>query len=440
MIPTEKTPSFVVPENLAAGQRFIAGMSMPDAPRITRRLGLLTMMGGALALIGCGGGGSSGAGPTTTTGPLGSTVAGNLMLGQITGFGSIILNGNGVRIDDSSARISDDDGNDMRGRLKLGMQVAVVTTTSASGAVTAASISSGGELQGRIEGAPNAALKTFVVLGQTVKVVAATVFDDSLGNGFASLAADTVVEVHGLLNAKDNVMTASYIEKKSTPAVFKIQGVVSGLNTGSKKFNIGTMLFNYSQLTDPNELRVALSNGALVRVRVAAVLPPTALPAEWLVTRIRGPEHTGQDRNEFEIEGRVTAFTSAKSFSVGGVPVDASSAVFEGQAATALALNSRVEVKGRLTNGTVIATRVKLEDDHDADEREFELHGTVGSLTATTFVLRGLTVDYGAGTVYRKGSVTNLVNGANVEVKGVASDAGASATRIQATRISFENS
>ena len=25
--------------------------------------------------------------------------------------------------------------------------------------------------------------------------------------------------------------------------------------------------------------------------------------------------------------------------------------------------------------------------------------------------LRGLTVDYGAGTVYRKGSVTNLVNG-----------------------------
>ena len=61
-------------------------------------------------------------------------------------------------------------------------------------------------------------------------------------------------------------------------------------------------------------------------------------------------------------------------------------------------------------------------------------------MTATRFVLLGLTVEYGAGVEFRKGTAANLVNGAQVEVKGVPSDGSSAATGVRATRISFESS
>ena len=412
------------------GRPLQCALQLAIQPGITRR----SLIGSALALGGCGGGGGGGLGG----GAQGSN-AGAVAVGQITGFGSIILNANGVRIDDSLARISDDDGNDLRGKLKLGMCVAVVSATSTSGAVVAETITAGGELQGRVEGSPNTTLKTFVVLGQTVKVDANTVFDSSLANGFASLATDSIVEVHGLLNAQTNTLTASFIERKSAPSNFKIQGLVASHNASAKTFRIGPILISYSGITPGTQGQVLPADGALLRVRLTAVLPPALLPAQWQATRLRKPESFGDDRNEFEIEGSITAFTSAAAFSVNGVPVDASAAVFEQGAPAALALGARVEVKGRLIGGTLIAARVKVEDSA-TQERELELHGTLGNLTASTFELRGVTVEYGTGVTYRKGTVANLVNGARLEVKGVATSAVGGATRVRATRIEFESS
>lgn len=407
----------------------------PPISGISRREGMLSLLGSALALAGCGGGGSGGGTGLPAAGaPVAS--AGAVTVGQITGFGSIILNGNGVRIDDSSARFSDDDDNDMRGKLRIGMQVEVVTSTSAAGVVTAQSITTRGELQGRVEGTPDAAAKTFVVLGQTVKVVAGTVFDSSLSSGFASLNTDTTVEVHGRLNTQTNTLTASFIERKTSPQVFKIQGVVASHSATAKTFKIGPTLISYAGATD---VRVLPSDGALVRVRLVAVLPPAALPAQWQATRIRRSENVGEDRSQFEIEGSITAFTSQSVFSVNGVPVDASTAVFTRGAPAGLKLGAQVEVKGKLANGTLVAVLVKMEDDAN-DEREIELHGSISGVTATRFVLLGLTVEYGAGVEFRKGTAANLVNGAQVEVKGVPSDGSSAATGVRATRISFESS
>ncbi|MDH5540523.1 MAG: hypothetical protein OEY03_14070, partial [Rhizobacter sp.] len=60
-----------------------------------------TLIGAALVLVACGGGGSSA--------PPAGASASSFTAGPITGFGSVIVNG--VRFDDSSASISDDDGN-----------------------------------------------------------------------------------------------------------------------------------------------------------------------------------------------------------------------------------------------------------------------------------------------------------------------------------------
>ena len=398
------------------------------ADGITRREGLLTLLGSALALAGCGGGGGSGVAGVSSGG------TGSFSVGPITGFGSIILNSNGVRIDDSSASVTDDDGNNMRGKLKLGMLCTVNASVVVAARATAQSIVASGELQGRIVGMPDASQKTFVVLGQTVRVTGSTVFDVSLPTGFSGLANDTIVEVHGVLDPAANTMTATFIEKKNSPALFKIQGLASNHDGIAKKFNIGSIRINYSTTTD---VRTAPANGTLVRVRLTAVLPPAAAPAEWTATRIRPPENANEDRDEAEIEGSITAFTSPTQFSVSGIVVNASTARFDDGTA-GLAVGVRVEVKGRVSGGVLIAERVKIKDRNKVNDLEFELHGTASNVTATTFEVRGVKVNFTGTTLFRNGSAANLVNGAQIEVKGVASNSTASSTSINATRISFE--
>ena len=400
----------------------------PVAQGITRRAGLLTLLGSALALAGCGGGGGDLA-------VVGSGGTGSFSVGPITGLGSIIVNG--VRFEDSGAAVRDDDGvSRNRSELKLGMMATVtgsaVTRSSTDARATASAIVFGGELQGRIAGTPDASLKTFVVLGQTVKVTGSTVFDVSLANGFNSLMTDTIVEVHGMLDPATNTLTATFIERKnSPPALFKIQGLVSS-HDGIARFNIGSIRINYSTAAD---VRVIPTNGTLVRVRLTAVLPPAAAPAEWTATRIRPPENANEDRDEAEIEGSITVFTSPTRFSVNGIVVNASSATFpDGQA---LAVGVRVEVKGRLSAGVLIAERVKIEDGFEVDNLEFELHGTVSNVTLTSFTLTssgGVAVNVS----YTNALISNLQSGAKVEVKGTVLNAPGASTIIEATRITFE--
>ena len=420
----------------------LAPVAIPAS--ISRRAGLLTLLASAMSLAGCGGGGGTGGGGGGSFGVSGvsSGGTGSVSVGSVTGFGSIIVNSSGVRIDDSSATTTDEDGVNLTGRLRLGMQVVDVSSTTAAGAVTAQSIVAGGELLGRIEGVPDGSpgKKIFVVLGQTVQVVGGTVFDASLPNGFASLASDDMVEVHGLVDARRNVLTATFIEKKTSASYFKILGLAKNYDAVAKTFRIDNLRMSFSGATD---VRVEPINDTLVRVRLASVLPGNPLPAVWSATRISGSEVLSQDRESFEIEARISAFTSATSFAVNGVPVNASAATFDNGTA-GLAQGALVEVKGRLTGGTVIASRVKLEGESQLDQRDYELHGTVsnkaGNAASGTFTLLGLTIEYNnIDTQYSGGgSVANLVDGARVEVKGLAAAASVAGTRIAATSIKFE--
>ncbi len=63
-----------------------------------------------------------------------------------------------------------------------------------------------------------------------------------------------------------------------------------------------------------------------------------------------------------ELEGRVTAYTSPTSFSVDGIPVDASATP------TTLSPGMRVEVHGTMSNGVMVADRLKIEDQSATDD------------------------------------------------------------------------
>ena len=387
--------------------------------RIDRRDALLfTALASALALAGCGGGSGSGSPVAGVT----SGGTGSFSTGSISGFGSIIVGA--VRFDDSKASSivdMDDDNADLRGQLKLGMVVRVKGKAKIGSTADAETIEVRSELLGPVSRIDATTLK---VLEQTVKVTATTFFDNGSA-GLASLTINDIVEVHGFVDPATNVITATRIERKTLASVkaFKLQGNIRALT--ATIFQIGDLVISFANPVDvPTSL--VLTNGFLVRVR----LQPTLSAGTRKALKIRAVELEVQDRDEAEVEGTVTTFTSSSQFSVNGLAVDASGAT----ATSGLKPGDRVKLEGKLVKGVLVAKKVEIESENDP--LKFELHGTVGNLntTAKTFVLRGVTVDFSAAQ-FSSGTATNLLDAVRVEVKGVAV---ANGTQLRATRISFE--
>jgi hypothetical protein len=176
----------------------------------------------------------------------------------------------------------------------------------------------------------------------------------------------------------------------------------------------------------------ALVDGAFVRVR----LQTAPVAGAWVATRVQIGLRSLVPRGEAEVEGVINSFTSLAAFEVNGLKVETSSSTRFPDGTAGVAAGARVEVKGSIVNGVLVATMVELEEDRSGP-REFELHGAISNLdtTAKTFSLRGLTVSYGGTVEYRNGTVATLANNRLVEVKGVLA---ADRLRIEARRIEFK--
>jgi Domain of unknown function (DUF5666) len=380
-----------------------------------RALGL----GMLVAVVACGGGGGGG------TASVGSGGTGSFSVGTITGFGSVIVNG--LRYDDGSASVSDEDGARSRSDLKLGMVVKVQGSISSTGTATASSITFDSELLGPVS-AVNLGGKTLTIIGQRVLVDNSTIFDTSLPLGFASIQTNQVLEVHGFVNPATNELQASLIELKTNPSKFKISGTVRNLQTSAKTLQIGAETISYAGLSGSN-VPSNLADGLLLKVRLSPNAPGTT--GTWTATRLATVNEALNDKDEAEVEGLITAFTSATQFSVGSVNVDARSASFPDGTAS-LVLGARVKAEGRVTNGILVAQKVELE----SDGKDIELKGAISNVdsSAKTFVVRGVTVSYGGSVRFDNGTAASLVNGVSVEVEG--QNLPNSAT-IGATRIKF---
>lgn len=375
----------------------------------------------ALLVAACGGGVESGG-----TGPTG----GSYVEGPITGFGSIIVGG--VRFDESSARVEDADGGGRnRDELRLGMRVevesgAIADDGSGARVATATRVRFASDLIGPVTTADPAGLQ-IGVLGQRVRVTPTTVVDGAPG-GAASLAVGNVVEVHGFASAESYVATRIEL-RNPAPATLRVRGVVSDLAAAPPTLRIGSQVFDLSAVGVP----AGLANGQWVRLTVGAA--PVA--SRWPVTAIAVEARRLEDRDEAEVEGLITAFTSTARFAVNGVNVDASGATFV-DGSGGIVLGARVKVRGRSVGGELIAGTVDLRDDNDSVNDGIDLRGEIANLNlaAQTFEIRGVTVFYGDGPRFDNGSVGDLSNAKRVRVRGTLS---ADRTRVSATRIEFTN-
>jgi hypothetical protein len=266
-----------------------------------------------------------------------------------------------------------------------------------------------------------------VVLGQTVAVTPTTVFGDSLAGGLAAIKADMVVRIFGTLTTAGGY-TATRIDA-SNAGSYALRGFVTAIDTSAKTLNIGNALIDVSGISVPSGLAV----GSLVRVK----LQTTQVNGAWVATDIRPGMRRPNDGDRAEVEGTITDFTSPTSFSVDGLPVDASSAQFPDGTA-GLAKGARVEVEGAIVNGVLVASKVELEDEHEDEMQGFEVRGAIASVNSgnSTFVVHAVTVSFAGSVSFDNGTAADLVVGANVEVKGVLA---ADGTTLNATRISFEH-
>jgi len=183
---------------------------------------------------------------------------------------------------------------------------------------------------------------------------------------------------------------------------------------------------------------------------VRVKLQTTQVGGAWVATKIDSGRREVAEHAETEAEGFVSDFASLASFRVNGLEVDASGASvrFEDGTAADVANGVRVEVEGEVSGGVLIARKLEIKDrdsrdGHDDEDEhegshEFELHGQLAAAPSADhrFVLRGVTVQIGAQTVFEDGSATDLQAGARIEVEGRLV---ANGTLIEATKIGFED-
>ena len=403
----------------------------PPVPRIPRRLALVTLLAaaGLVVLPSCGGGGDGGGGASGGGGTAGLDTGGtgSFSSGAISGFGSVIVNG--VRFEDNTARIADEDDETKvltPQDLRLGMVVRVQggTITAGSGDVLPSAAATAITVESQIKGPVESktGTDTLVVFGQTVKVNAATVFE--AGVSFASIVVGNALEVHGFADATGAV-TASRIEREGSPSEFKLRGFISNHDAGARTFQIGTATFNYASASRLPS--TALANGVFVRVRTRGIVKNAN--GQWIAERI-DLRSAVEDRNEAEVEGILVQ--TGTVFSVNGLTVDVSRLA----AGTAAALvGRRVEIEGSIANGVLVARTIKLEDEND--QAKVDVRGTASSVnkTAQTFVVRDLTFHYSSITQEKDGTIASgLTDGANIRVRGTLPVGGGN---IEATEIDF---
>ena len=263
------------------------------------------------------------------------------------------------------------------------------------------------------------------MLGQPVRYVAATVLEGATDIG--ALQVGDTVEVHGFFDPAGSYLATRIERRAAAPAVFRVRGEVRGLDGVARTLRIGLQVFDLNASGIP----AGLTDGQFVRL----VVQTAQVAGRWPVILATLENRGIGDRDEAEVEGLVTAFTSVGDFRVNGARVDARQATL---GAGSLALGARVRVHGRSVGGVLMASTVEFRSDGDAFNDGVDIREVIASVNpvAQTFVVRGITVFYGASPELKDGTLANIVVDQRVRVRGTLSP---ERTRVIATRIEFVN-
>ncbi len=404
------------------------------------RLGLCALgVVGASVLVACGGGGGGAvvadSTPVAASAPTASALGSSLVDGTITGFGSVVIDGQ--RYPDTGATV--DIGNNPAlktagtlGDLRTGMRVQAELK---DGVLQNLTINFA--LVGTLS-AVNTAAGSLTVFGQTINTSSSgsggqlpTVLD-----GFSALTqlqVGDLVKVAGSV-ASDGSITATRIERrlKDGSELFRLSGAVQGLDSTTKRF---TLSGNSSVTVDYSQAKL-LPSGALIEngklVSVLATAAPVVTGGQTLLTAsaIEVKSRKLPDGKDVSVGGLISDFQSLASLRIGDVVVDASAAVLkDGTLAADLVNGAQALAQGSLSSGVLKAASLKVFK-QDTALKALLIGQVTDFVSIANFNLRGTAVDASQAT-FTKGKAGDLATGAWVKISGQLTSAGVLAKEVE---------
>jgi len=316
---------------------------------IKQIVSIIAVIAGISIMAGCGGGtgatGESVSGVTTgvITATNGSSTGKEIALAGLATTGSSIqINGVDYSIDGS--RINKDEDDDS---LAVGMVVTVKSYEKGTGSIrTATEINCDHLLKGPAASIDPATGRV-VVMGQSVTTSTTTVFKRV--SDLSALSRNDMIVVSGYTDA-DGRIQATRIERKNNPFIpnktpVKLIGTVTQVN--GQSLAIGGIT-----VTSVLPLNPRILVGSLVKVH--GTITTADGPFIALKVELNTPEL--DDFDHAEIEGIVANLSiTDRTFTVGGISIVAGYLDLSG-----LSENDRVEVEGRLVNGILLASEIKI--------------------------------------------------------------------------------
>ena len=385
----------------------------------------------AATMAACGSGGGESVAGIDAGGGNNPTASAIVSQGEISGFGSVIVNG--VHYDTNGAEITIDDNPGIESELAVGQVVTVRGTINSNGTTgTAQTLRFDDLVEGPIASI-NADLGTMVVLGQTVVVNVDTIFGPGIAPAsLQGLLQDQVVEISGYFDANGDIV-ATYVRLEDNPDEFEVTGIAGNVAAATSTLDIRALTVNYSTALMQDFPGGAPENGQLIEAKGAVINAQGQLVATRL--QFKGGNNNFGD-GLVEIEGFVTRFVSATDFDVSGLAVttNASTVFLNGTAADILP-NSKVEVEGQVNaSGVLVAKKL-----------EFKLagilraEGLVDNVQPNQLTVMGVAIQVQATTELKDSSDADIRNfslanvnvGDYVEVRGFGNASGFVATRIE---------
>lgn len=367
---------------------------------------LVLSLAGSIALTGCGGGSSGSASSTSATPASTETSA----TGTVTGFGSVVIDGEEYDTSAAVVSTSTDPSTSTEvpvSDVALGMQV--TAQINASGKITtmvyaAATI-------GRVTAS---SASSITVSGQTVvpssNPALPTIYS-GVGS-MADIAVGDMVVVYGVTTGNGTI-TATRVEVKDPSVATKtrVVGNIGNLDSAAKTFTIGGLTVNYSATTlVPSSL--SLANDLTVTVWSDSA-PTNAGVLTAKVVAVSNANIT--DGNSARVGGWVRNYSASnKTFALGNVSVDASTAKYTNGVAADLANGRALRVTGSFSNNLLKASTIQYI--RNLGDSQVVLTGSINNfVSASNFVVRGVPVST-SGATFVNGTAENLADGVLVRI------------------------
>ena len=345
-------------------------------------------------------------------GGTGATAEGDVSRGQITGFGSIFVNG--VEFETTNSAISLDGAVGGETDLRLGMVVTVNGTINPDGLTgTATSVAVDEVIRGLVQA--NDGVNTLTVLNHTVELPSNVRFDGVADiNGLATLV--DFVEISGYVTG-DGIISATRVELLGAGETeSKLIGSISNVDNNAKTFMFGPgLIINFAGVDISDFPNNQLVDNLFVKVKGSFDTGTGILTA----ISVEDASISDVDVAEMEIEGFVTSVSAPGSFILGDVPVQTSATTtFDGGSADEIIVGMFIEVEGALVNGVLNAIEIAFDDG-------VRIEGVVDTFAANTLTLSGmsgLAINTDSLTDFAAGLPAGLVQGATIKIRGFYDD------------------